>query len=144
MHKALAELLKQLKLTLAADAPAVKAGISGSLAAALEEIARRPGIGVAAAAESLGITTASASALISKLSDQGYVVKQRAQDDRRAVALYVTNKGKAMAERIRTFRFSFAQKLLAGLGEEERLEFIRLFAKALDSLPHEQEGENAS
>lgn len=144
MYKILAELLKHLKLTMTADAPAVKAGISGSLAAALDEIAACPGIGVAVAAESLGIRAASASALIRKLTEQGYVVKKGSADDLRSVDLFVTDKGKSMADRIRKYRNSFAKDLLKGLTESEKKEFIRLFEKAMDSLPKNREGRSTS
>jgi DNA-binding MarR family transcriptional regulator len=133
MYETLAALLKRLRLTMAADAPAAKAGISGALAAALDEIAARPGIGVAAVAEALAISVASASVLVTKLTRQGFVQKQESNEDGRAVALFVTEKGKIMAYRILQYRLAFAKRMLKGLDMKEKSEFIRILQKALDT-----------
>lgn len=118
---------------MAADAPAAKAGITGALAGALDEIAARPGIGVAGVAEELAISVASASVLVTKLTKQGFIQKQESHNDGRAVTLFVTEKGKEMAHRILQYRLSFAKRMLKGLDVKEKSEFIRILKKALDT-----------
>ncbi|MFP4563345.1 MAG: MarR family winged helix-turn-helix transcriptional regulator [Spirochaetia bacterium] len=129
-----AELLKRLKLLMAADAPALQAGLSGSLAAALDEIESSPGIGVAALSEALGITAASASALVRKLAAKKLVVKQESSADGRAVELFVTPAGKVLTKKIRNYRKNFARRMLTPLRTEEQADLMRIFRKSIESL----------
>ena len=129
-----AELLKRLKLIMAKDAPAVQAGLSGSLAAALDEIESHPGSGVVRVAETLNITAASASALVRKLAAKKLVVKKLSSADGRAVELSVTPAGKGLTEEIRNYRKSFARRMLKPLGEDEQTELVKIFRKSIESL----------
>ena len=71
----------------------LKAGISGAQAWALSVIRDAPGIGVGALAQAMDIHQSTASNLLRPLLEQGLVLADRADADRRAVRLQLSPAG---------------------------------------------------
>jgi DNA-binding MarR family transcriptional regulator len=75
-------------------------GMSGSQAWMLHELQQSPDIGVSELAERLSIHVSTASQLVDKLVQGGYVAKQRSLEDQRRVGLRLTNAGGAALRRL--------------------------------------------
>lgn len=70
-----------------------KAGIGGAQLWALAEISGRPRITVTELAKAMSIHQSTASNLLEKLETQGYIVRNRSDEDRRVVLLTLTTSG---------------------------------------------------
>ena len=77
--------------------------------------ARRPGISVAEAAQELRLAPNSVSTMVSKLTADGLLSRDRAAADGRSVRLTVTRKGAARIEQWRDIRVELAGRALARL-----------------------------
>ena len=77
--------------------------------------ARRPGISVAEAAQELRLAPNSVSTMVSKLTADGLLTRDRATADGRSVRLTVTSKGAARIEQWRDIRVELAGRALARL-----------------------------
>ncbi|WP_377702219.1 MarR family winged helix-turn-helix transcriptional regulator [Pseudoduganella sp. UC29_71] len=75
------------------------AGIGGAQLWALSEIGGSPGLGLGDLAAALDIHQSTASNLVRALLERGLIVQARRQDDRRAVALTVSDAGLALLDR---------------------------------------------
>jgi DNA-binding MarR family transcriptional regulator len=100
------ELAVRMKLRVLASSSRQKTGtiannarIGASQLAALVEIGRNPGICVNEFASLQNIKPASASNLIDRLEDRGWVRRERRSADQRIVRLFVTPKGAKALER---------------------------------------------
>lgn len=78
---------------------------------------RTQGVRLTWLASQLSVSLASVSDSVSTLANKGLVVKNRADDDRRASALWLTKEGQAMAERLAS-ALSFADDAVARLDRE--------------------------
>ncbi len=76
-----------------------KAGIGGAQLWALAEIASRPRITVTELAHAMSIHQSTASNLLEKLESQGYVARNRSEEDRRLVLLTLTQSGEEVLRR---------------------------------------------
>src|ERR1700733_14611830 len=79
--------------------------------------ARRPGIGVAEAAAELRLAPNSVSTMVSKLTEDGLLSRDRDATDGRSVRLTVTEAGAARIEQWRDIRADLAGRALERLGE---------------------------
>src|ERR1700733_1906456 len=82
--------------------------------------ARRPGIGVAEAAAELRLAPNSVSTMVSKLTEDGLLSRDRGATDGRSVRLTVTEAGAARIEQWRDIRTDLAGRALGRLGEGRR------------------------
>jgi len=76
-----------------------KCGVSGAHVWALAEIASAPGIKVSDLARALAIHQSTASNLVDKLEQAGFLLRQRRREDWRVVRLSVTAAGKRLLDR---------------------------------------------
>ena len=79
-----------------------------------------------------GINASSASELIGRLEEDGYLVRETDENDRRAVLLKLTEAGKARAEEIKAERESFLSELFSKLTEDEKETLSNLLDKLLN------------
>ena len=77
------------------------------------------------------INPSSASELIGKLEEAGYLVRETDENDRRAVLLKLTEAGKQRAEEIRAEREEFLAALFSKLSEDEKQTLSTLLDKLL-------------
>lgn len=95
----------------------------------LSVIAENPGIGQGALGRMLGIQRANMVPLVTEVAKRGLVVRETAQNDRRALSLSLSAEGKALLElcmqRIKTHE----DRMLAALSLQERAVLIDLLAR---------------
>jgi len=82
--------------------------------------ARRPGIGVAEAAAELRLAPNSVSTMVSKLTEDGLLSRDRGATDGRSVRLTVTEAGAARIEQWRDIRTDLAGRALERLAQADR------------------------
>jgi DNA-binding MarR family transcriptional regulator len=97
--------------------------------AILSVIAASPGIRQGAAGEALGIKRANMVVLINELVEAGYVDRSPAEDDRRAIALDLTSKGRATLTTATTRLIAHEDEILADFTAAERETLIRLIRR---------------
>jgi MarR family transcriptional repressor of emrRAB len=97
----------------------------------------RPGASVEELRHAIGLTHSGTVRLVDRLvADRD--VERRAADDGRAVALYLTAKGRRTAARIRAARTAAIDDALAPLAPTERATFARLADKLLRGVVHDR------
>jgi DNA-binding MarR family transcriptional regulator len=115
---------------------------AGALPPARSELlrlaARRPGIGVAEAAQELRLAPNSVSTMVSKLAADGLLNRGRAEADGRSVMLTVTDAGAARVEQWRDIRAELAGRALDRLPLADR-QAIRAAVPALSRLAEQME-----
>jgi DNA-binding MarR family transcriptional regulator len=115
---------------------------SGALPPARSELlrlaARRPGIGVAEAAQELRLAPNSVSTMVSQLAAAGLLHRGRAEADGRSVRLTVTEAGAARVGQWRDMRAELAGRALERLPQADR-EAIRAAVPALGRLAEQME-----
>lgn len=82
-------------------------------------------------AEAAGINASSASEVVSRLEDDGYLVRVIDESDKRATLLKLTEMGAVRAEEIRSERDSFLDELFGRLTEDEKQTLYDLLDKLL-------------
>ncbi|MCL5008874.1 MAG: MarR family transcriptional regulator [Patescibacteria group bacterium] len=80
-------------------------------------------------ADYLAITPPSATVMVNILVDLGYVERQAGRQDRRAVRLSLTKKGRQILEKAVTQRCQRMKKLLSKLNQREQAELLGLLKK---------------
>ena len=95
----------------------------------LSVVGANPGINQGAAGRSLGIQRANMVTLINQLADLGLLDRQTAADDRRALALSLTNAGEKMLEECLKRIEAHEEHMLAGLTATERRTLLGLLTK---------------
>ena len=105
--------------------------VTMSQAKCLYVVSLRPGIGMSALAEKLNVGLSSASGLVDRLVEHGYLERHEDPADRRQQQVRLTSAGAAVVERIRELNVGLLRTLLRGLSENE-LESLRVGMAALD------------
>ena len=95
----------------------------------LSVVGANPGINQGAAGRSLGIQRANMVTLINQLADLGLLDRQTAADDRRALALRLTQAGEKMLEECLERIEAHEEHMLAGLTAAERRTLLGLLTK---------------
>ena len=115
---------------------------AGSLPPARSELlhlaARRPGIGVAEAAQELRLAPNSVSTMVSKLVADGLIDRGRAEADGRSVRLTVTEAGAARVEQWKDIRSELVGRALDRLSAADR-KAIRAAVPAFGRLAEQME-----
>jgi DNA-binding MarR family transcriptional regulator len=96
-------------------------------------LAQRDGLTQAELTEELHIDKANTARTMQKLLDSGYVRKQPDPDDRRAVRIYLTEKGKRLIPKIISIITNWTNTLTAGLSPKEKEAALRLLRKMVDN-----------
>ena len=142
--QAQAEAAKAEAAELLAAVGAVRSSAAaGALPPARSELlrlaARRPGIGVAEAAQELRLAPNSVSTMVSQLAAAGLLHRGRAEADGRSVRLTVTEAGAARVGQWRDIRAELAGRALDRLPQADR-DAIRAAVPALGRLAEQMEG----
>jgi DNA-binding MarR family transcriptional regulator len=85
-------------------------------------------------AETLNITSSAATQLIDGLVDNGYLVRQSDPDDRRVIALSLTDKASKLFKEFKEQGLRKMTELFAVLTDEELAKYASLNKKIIDSL----------
>lgn len=86
----------------------------------------------------LGVSNASASVSIKRMEKSGFIIKKPDEHDARITKLYLTEKGKAVPERIKEKMFIQDKNLTKGMTKDEILIFSDLLDKAINNLKEEK------
>lgn len=84
----------------------------------LHFVNRRPGLRVADLLDILKITKQSLARVLKQLVDEGFIVQQAGEADRRERLLFLTTKGSALAEKLIELQIRRISDALATLGED--------------------------
>jgi DNA-binding MarR family transcriptional regulator len=82
-------------------------------------VGRKPGISVSAAAAELGLVPNTASTLVSKLVDKGFLVRTADESDRRVGQLRLAGSAQQVVDTSRAARRALLADVLAGLGDDQ-------------------------
>ena len=84
------------------------------------------------------MSNASASVSIKRMEKSGFIIKKPDEHDARITKLYLTEKGKAVPERIKEKMFIQDKNLTKGMTKDEILIFSDLLDKAINNLKEEK------
>ena len=82
----------------------------------------------------LHISMSSATGIIDKMIEQGYVLRERSDEDRRVVNVILADKGVKSAKKVNAERIEMLNALYAVLDDKEHEEYLRLFTKVYDNI----------
>ena len=91
--------------------------------------------------EIVGIRSSSLSEVLTKIENNGYIVRHKKDEDKRNVEIRITPSGKEKALEVRKIHEERSKNLFTDLSEEEQTELSRLLEKLLISwnqggIPH--------
>lgn len=89
---------------------------------------------VSEVADALGITSAAVTGITDKLLAEGYVTRERAENDRRVVIITVTEQGEAVIEQILESQKETIQMIFSKLEEADILHLRRVFSTILKNI----------
>lgn len=108
------------------------AGVSGAQLWALSLVAERPGLKVGELARALAIHQSTASNLLERLTQLGYVERRREGSDQRVVTIHLTRAGRATMKRAPRPAIGLLQNALLSLSDKE----LAGLRRHLDALIH--------
>jgi DNA-binding MarR family transcriptional regulator len=94
----------------------------------LHFVHRRPGLRVADLLDILKITKQSLARVLKQLVDEGYILQQAGEADRRERLLYATARGSALAEKLASLQMARIAAALAEAGPERERAVLRFLA----------------
>ena len=93
---------------------------------------QNPGLRQSQVADALGIKRANFVTLLDGLEARGLTRRVPVREDRRAVALHLTEAGEALVARMRELWAEHEARVTARLGEQGKAELLRLLAQLVD------------
>jgi DNA-binding MarR family transcriptional regulator len=138
LHGALLEIVGVMNQPQRDEAMVREAGISldRALFPLLVSVERLGPIGVGELADRVGRDYTTVSRQISKLEALGLVARQESTTDRRVRKSVITQKGKAMTDRIDEARARIGETIFAGWDEEDVENLVRLMSKFAHDIKH--------
>lgn len=133
-YRALLEVATALQA--AADERMARLGASQGRACLLMQLdgCEQDALMPSALAQRMGVTRATVTGLIDGLEKDGLVRRERGEEDRRAVAVKLTAKGRASLSRILTEHYRSVTVLMTPLTEADRRELLGLLRKLASAL----------
>lgn len=98
-------------------------GVTRSQWTMIVVVARHPGATQRMIAEALEMSEASAGRLVDRLCAEGLLRRQERDDDRRARAVYLTDKSTPMLEQLGAIAKTYEETVFKGFSEEELTQF---------------------
>lgn len=117
----------------ASGVPGILAVLAGREEAIAEGFAPRM-FSQAELAQVIGIRPQSIGPLLTRLEDDGCIVRGAWEHDRRAHLVMLTDKGRAKAQAVRDLQRTFAKETLSVLSDEEKQQLASIVMKLNDSL----------
>lgn len=109
-------------------------GLSPSAVTVIFAIGANPGIRHGQLARGLKIRRSNLSKLVGALEGDGLITRRDSASDKRTFRLYLTDKGKALSEKLETAMHEHERAATAGLSEPERLVLLGLLGKLSNHL----------
>lgn len=140
LHDALIDIVSVMNRPQRDEAMVREAGIAldRALFPLLVMVERLGPIGVVDLADRVGRDYTTVSRQISKLDDLGLVTRRESRTDRRVREAVITDKGKAMTDKVDAAREAMARTIFATWDEREVVDLVRLmrrFADAVEAAP---------
>ncbi|MBW8012624.1 MAG: MarR family transcriptional regulator [Chloroflexi bacterium] len=129
----LISLLRRMRKLRIGEMPLKGTDISFPQMALLRRVSLSPGCRLKDIAAELGLSAPTVSVGIHRLTEAGFLEARPDPQDKRATRIYLSEKGKALQKSVRTKRYEFTQKFLAGLSPEEQEQLLILLEKAIFS-----------
>jgi DNA-binding MarR family transcriptional regulator len=123
------------KVQRAAEVALAHTGISPAQFFILDTIERRPGTQQSALAETLGVTSANVSQLVTKLEDAKLVTRL---ERGRAKEVHLTSRGRQLVDRLRPEHDAFLTSRFAALSRGERRTLLSLLEMLIAADPTER------
>jgi len=108
-------------------------GMTPTLFGTLVLIESNPGLRQSELAKAIQLDRSTVVTIIDNLSTRGQVDRQRAKDDRRSNALYLTEKGTALLDQLKEMVIEHEQRLVADLDESEQQLLVSMLARIFPS-----------
>ena len=96
-----------------------KFGIGSGQIMFLIQLYRKDGISQEELSENLHIDKGTTCRAIKKLEEEGFLIRSRDENDKRAYKLYLTEKSKEMEENIKNILYEWERHISKGLSEKE-------------------------
>lgn len=107
-------------------------GLSSTQALLLQKLEEEGPLKVSQLAEALLITAGAVTSFSDKLILGGYATRIRSEEDRRVVYLEITDKGRDVLNRVRTYRKQMLEQLFGKLPTEDVQHLTRIFRALLE------------
>ncbi|WP_188993129.1 MarR family winged helix-turn-helix transcriptional regulator [Paenibacillus nasutitermitis] len=90
-------------------------------------------------AEKLLVTAGAITGIADKLIDMEYLERERDLDDRRVVNLVITEKGKAVVQKLKGKRAEISEMMFTGLSDDDVKQLTRLFNQIIANMDRARE-----
>jgi len=90
-------------------------------------------------AEKLLVTAGAITGIADKLIDMEYLERERDLEDRRVVNLVITEKGKAVVQKLKDKRAEISEMMFTGLSEDDVHQLTRLFNQIIANMDRARE-----
>lgn len=115
-------------------------GLSPGAATVLRAISKNPGVHHGTLADALMIRRPNMTTLVNRLAEGGLIERRINKNDRRKVALFLSDKGREWIEAFEADAATHNERTFSALTSQERETFMRLMHKLVDGLPVPQNG----
>ncbi|ANQ54384.1 MarR family transcriptional regulator [Thermosipho affectus] len=82
----------------------------------------------------LGIAKSTTTGLVSRLEAEGFAERKRKNDDKRVIAVDLTEKGKAVIDKVILKRIEFVEKVIEDFDDKSKKQLIVLLVKLNESM----------
>ncbi len=131
VEERLLDLFERMRRLALGQHPLQGSGVTIPQLTLLDWIATAPGCGIREIAAGLGLTAPTVSVGVRRLEAMGLLERRSDPRDRRAIQLFLTERGQALHQQAYTFRREKMRRMLAGLTPEERLTLLALLERAI-------------
>jgi DNA-binding MarR family transcriptional regulator len=112
-------------------------GLTAVQAMVLNTLSDDDGVPAGRLGERIQLTSATLTGIIDRLENLGFAERRPSPDDRRAVLVCLTGKGREIVRHIKTILAAANQEFLAGLSSREQAQ-LRILLRKLRHLPQRQ------
>ncbi len=140
----LLDLFERLRRLALGQHPLQGSGVTIPQLTLLNWIAAAPGCGIREIAVGLGLTAPTVSVGVRRLEAMGLLERRPDPRDKRAIQLFLTERGQALRQQAYTFRREKMRRMLAGLTPEERITLLELLERAINAAEATQAQETGS
>ncbi len=100
----------------------------------LRYIAHNPGCPSGTVAQFLGVVPTTMTSIVDRLVNRGLVIRERPADDRRTVALRLSDEGEKIFRQLEAEELAASQRMLDVLEPDEREAFVRSAVRIAEAL----------
>lgn len=109
-------------------------GLSAAQFDVIAQLSQNEGISQQGLSEKLFVTKGNVCGLLGRMEEKGWVKREADPDDRRAHRLYLTDEGRAIAERVLPAQEEFVAEQMSVLNDEQQATFRSLLRQLDKSL----------